>query len=413
MTEPTATDIPSAPEPEPPAPAPEPRSRAALALLIGGLGGSVVCLGLALTVGLLSALDTFGRGLGALAVVTLLGIGGLGVPLAWHASQKLRGQPPLVWQTRARWLVIGVFTAVVFLALGQAALSFDFFPNLIVGVAQWVTVLALSAALAAYAFGGWRGLTRLRAWAYALSGAWLGTGLAFLLEALAIVGVSVLGAGVLWAVAPHLMRDLQSTFRTFQFTQDLNVLIPWLTHPGVVAFILLAVAGGVPLLEEALKALGVALTLRRGLTPAMGFYGGVLSGLGFAAVESLLNLSTPQEGWLMLMLARTGTMVVHAFCTGLVGWGWGQLAHTRRPWKLLLSYLGAVLLHGLWNASAIGMSLAGLALLPNLSLSQFDGPEVALVLVVGLCLMMLGGLALIAFAGLGLMGYLLRRGAHG
>jgi RsiW-degrading membrane proteinase PrsW (M82 family) len=209
------------------------------------------------------------------------------------------------------------------------------------------------------------------------------------------------------------MRDLQNSFRTFQFTQDPNVLIPWLTHPGVVALIVLAVAGGVPVLEEALKALGVALTVQRGLTPAMGFYGGVLSGLGFAAVESLLNLGTPQESWAMLILARSGTMVVHAFCSGLVGWGWGQLAHTRRPWKLLLGYSGAVVVHSLWNASAIGVSLAGLALLPNLSSpTPLDVPQVAWALVAGLCMMLLGGLALLAFAGLGLMGYLLRRGAH-
>jgi hypothetical protein len=62
-------------------------------------------------------------------------------------------------------------------------------------------------------------------------------------------------------------------------------------------------------------------------------------------------------GWTAGAAARLGTTVMHCTTGGLVGWGWGQLWQTRRPWRLLGTYGAAVGLHGLWNAASIGSVL--------------------------------------------------------
>jgi hypothetical protein len=131
------------------------------------------------------------------------------------------------------------------------------------------------------------------------------------------------------------------------------------------------------------------------------FMGGVLGGVGFGVVESLLNLSTRQDTWWPLIVARTGTLIMHALTTGLVGWGWGQLVATRRPWRLLLAYLSAVVIHGLWNAGAIGLALLGqdFSQAPTFSaetLAQTSGMLLSL-----FCLTSLGLMGLIMLAGLG------------
>ena len=41
----------------------------------------------------------------------------------------------------------------------------------------------------------------------------------------------------------------------------------------------------------------------------------------------------------------------------LVGWGWGQLWGGRRPLRLLVSYIAAVIIHGMWNAMTVSAVL--------------------------------------------------------
>jgi uncharacterized membrane protein YqjE len=67
----------------------------------------------------------------------------------------------------------------------------------------------------------------------------------------------------------------------------------------------------------------------------------------------------------------------------LVGWGWGQLWTARRPWRLLGCYTAAVLVHAVWNASAMGAAFLGVGLMAQ------KGPVLQVIF------MLLGTLALL------------------
>jgi hypothetical protein len=65
------------------------------------------------------------------------------------------------------------------------------------------------------------------------------------------------------------------------------------------------------------------------------------------------------------MLARGGTAVIHCLASGLAGLGWQAILVERRWPRALGLALCAVGLHGAWNLSAGGVTLAGLrALIP-------------------------------------------------
>ncbi len=102
------------------------------------------------------------------------------------------------------------------------------------------------------------------------------------------------------------------------------------------------------MIEEALKPIGVWLLFGRRLTPAAGFAAGALSGAGYALIESLA-LTSSGEAWSSLVLARTGTSAVHILTAGLTGWALVLAWQKRRFLPLLLAYLCAVMIHGLWN----------------------------------------------------------------
>jgi peroxiredoxin Q/BCP len=123
----------------------------------------------------------------------------------------------------------------------------------------------------------------------------------------------------------------------------------------VVAAVFAFVAGLVPLIEEAVKSLSVALMARR-LDPASAFVGGAIGGAGYALFEALF-LTQPDPSWLTTMVGRGGATMMHAFTAALTGWGISQVVHHRRWGRLALAYLTAVSMHALWNATAIGVGL--------------------------------------------------------
>ena len=81
--------------------------------------------------------------------------------------------------------------------------------------------------------------------------------------------------------------------------------------------------------------------------------------------------------------------MMHCFTGGLVGWGWGQLWTARRPFRLLIAYAVAVVVHGIWNAAGIGMVLLGAIALMN------EGDVLQLTLVSFGTLVLLGVLGLL------------------
>jgi RsiW-degrading membrane proteinase PrsW (M82 family) len=109
------------------------------------------------------------------------------------------------------------------------------------------------------------------------------------------------------------------------------------------------------------KPLAVWLFARRIESPAQGFALGLLSGAAFALVESLNASGAGTETWPVIVTVRAGTSMLHIMASGLVGWGIVSAFRERRILRLFVAYFSAVLLHGIWNACAVGagFSLVG------------------------------------------------------
>ena len=190
-----------------------------------------------------------------------------------------------------------------------------------------------------------------RMWGVFGSGLTLGPFLIFVLESL--VGLAFLVALVIYLYSlPGMMEKILHISSLLEQGQSPETLIedlrPIFTRPVVIFGILLFGAVAVPMIEEALKPIGVWLLFGRKLTPAAGFAAGALSGAGYALIESLALTSNGEE-WSTLVLARTGTSAVHILTAGLTGWALALAWQKRRFLQLLLAYLCAVMIHGLWN----------------------------------------------------------------
>jgi RsiW-degrading membrane proteinase PrsW (M82 family) len=134
----------------------------------------------------------------------------------------------------------------------------------------------------------------------------------------------------------------------------LKLIAPYISNPLVIAAALGYIAVFVPLIEELFKPLAVWIFARKIESPAQGFAMGLLSGASFALVESLNASGAGTESWPVIVTIRAGTSMLHIMATGLVGWGIVSAFRERRILRLVAAYLSAVLIHGIWNACAVG-----------------------------------------------------------
>lgn len=187
-----------------------------------------------------------------------------------------------------------------------------------------------------------------------------------------------LALGVLYLLnRPELLQDLSNLAQRLAQAPPnpeiyQRILEPWLAQPVVLyaAFIFIAIL--VPLIEEALKPIGVWLLAGRDLSPSTGFAVGLLSGAGFALFESLAFTSNAND-WALVAGARIGTGVIHIVTAGLTGWALASAWRHGSYLRLGVTYLTAVLLHALWNGLtllATGSQLAGTGLGGNDFLSN-------------------------------------------
>ena len=202
-----------------------------------------------------------------------------------------------------------------------------------------------------------------RQWGVFGSGLVLGPSLILFVEFLAMLFYILVGT-VYIASQPELteqVKALMEWLTTSNPTPEMLIerLSPFLANPLVLLAIFSFAALVVPMIEEALKPVGVWLLFGRKLAPAAGFAAGALSGAGYALFESLA-LSSGGEQWAMLVVARMGTALIHTLTTALMGWAL-VLAWSKGNWlRLGLTYLGVVLLHGTWNTLALVATLAAI-----------------------------------------------------
>ncbi len=323
-----------------------------LALTMGGLGAGVAYFVLAL--GASKAPSSLA---GVTSVISLAALGlGLGGLTAWHGLRAWRGVPDAPFRLpRARGLALLFIVAVV---SGQVVLSFGLAPRLL-----FPPLHVLAGALPAmtvFAFVGrrlGRAARQREMIAQVASGILIGglgsivlAGLAGLAIVVAlIIFVAMLPQGV--DILQSLLLDLQSP--SWWENPD-NLLSMIFTPVGLMGTLFLLVVVS-PLIEEMLKPIGI-LFIRRCPGRAESFLWGLGGASGFALAEGMFNSAVDLDAWLPVVLMRIGTSLMHCLTGGLVGLGWYALRTDRRFWRAVGLYLGAVTMHGAWNALALGIS---------------------------------------------------------
>jgi PrsW family intramembrane metalloprotease len=238
-------------------------------------------------------------------------------------------------------------------------------------------------------------LPKRRAWGQFLAGLWITPAGALTLELLALIP-----AAAALIVALRSSIDFRSLGNLMIGPDSLNspeyasLLQSLILKPWVIVIIVGYVAVMVPIIEETLKSIAVWPFLRRGMTPAEAFLSGTLAGAGYALFEAMF-LTQPGQGWAETMLARVGASFVHVLTAGLSSWGLVQGFHYRRWERCILAALAAVMIHGLWNASAIGIGISSVA--QEVGLTTIPAGIWPLIGEIGAVLLaLIGGMALVA-----------------
>ena len=323
------------------------------------------------------------------ASLALCGI--LLLPSAGYALARLAGwyTERFTWRWKQNpWIILLLLGTTFFLLLfigavvsKSTALAWIALP--------FIHILVIGIPVIGVLYLGGHGLPKgspQRAWGIFATGMTLGPALIFALEIVALL-VCVVAGVLIIALSPDQLREISGLVEQLQTPNQslekiLPVIQPYLKNPFVAFGVLLFMAGIVPLLEEAIKPIGVWLLVKRRLTPVEGFAAGLISGAGFALVESLGYTSDSGQDWTTSVLVRAPTALMHILTCGLTGWGLAKAISLRHFRWLLAGYGGAVAIHGLWNGLTItaagivllypdqpaAVAVAGLALLGMLAL---------------------------------------------
>jgi hypothetical protein len=408
----TTSDSDPTPVAPPPLPTPDPAgepkptfSIMALFALIGGLAvPAIACVG-----SLLMTLMAYTNPNVPTLVSFSLAVALPGVPLAWFAWRRLQGRPAVIWQAQLWWIVVGVIALLGLISLGQVLISFQIVPAIIAAVTQPLVFAVGCTVLFTLAIGGWAKMSQLKLWSHFVSGAWVAVLFSFVAEIVMVGGLAFVVLLIWASVDPAKVQQLIQMFRAQPAQIDEQVILDVVRQPWVMALAYLVASIMIPLIEELAKSAGVIALIGQRPAPMNAFLGGLLGGLGFGFTESLSNLVNIQDPWFVLVVARLGTLAMHGFASSLVGWGWGQLARGR-PDRLALAFLGAVSVHGLWNAAVVTFVFSGLYFADNPA--AISPATILIGLIVGICLLVLVLLVPGCLAGVMAFGYRLRATAQ-
>ena len=306
---------------------------------------------------------------------TLITIGLLLLPVAWLSIKRLRGwdfdsfilRPLRPWA----WVVIPILWLLV---LALATLFYK-----APGASWYIPLLHfLSIALPVYlviriatnriSLG-----SSQRAWGVFSIGLTLSPFLAIIGE-VAMFVLGIIGVAVYLGLNPDKALEAERLVQQINQAPNLDRLVyvvgPYLKNPLTLIGALSFLSFLVPIIEESAKSLGVWLASDRIRSPAQGFALGVLSGAGFALVESLSASLTADNTWALTLSIRAITSGMHMLATGLVGWGIAYARLEKRYFRLVGMTLLAMSLHAIWNAGVVFTILGGVRTM--LAIPSFD-----------------------------------------
>jgi hypothetical protein len=289
----------------------------------------------------------------------------------------------------AVWIVVAVAAQIIG-GIGSAWLLLP--PLVILGIGLPVYLL--------FRIGsGGLGLdSRQRGWGVFGLGLVAGPALAGSVEVAAYL-LLLLGGTLFLSMNPEWMatytRVAAQLGNTSSIDQILTVVAPYLMNPVAIILMLLVVSVFIPLVEEAAKPLGIWLLRKRPPTPQEGFVLGVISGAGFALLESLMAATSSGGSWGVAFLARVGGGIMHILNTGLMGWAIASFWKEHRLGRLARTYGLVVFLHGSWNALTVLTVVGELRLLTSPSQVDPLGSGLVLVSILGLGTLAVAGLLLL------------------
>jgi hypothetical protein len=256
----------------------------------------------------------------------------------------------------AGWTYIGLLFPIA-LGLGYLAFNRGVLPSLLgplahISAATIPVVFALAILLR-------KGspISAKRTWGHFLAGLWASPMVAFIVEILAAIPLIII-------VFAMLFQEMNSQGLIENFTLPEQWTEPYLvsqvqefTNQPLILFLVTAfLILFVPMVEEAIKTIGVWPVIRRGFTQYQAFIGGAIAGAGYGLFEAFF-LGQPGESWVPVMIARAGATMMHMITTALTSLGIARARESGRWSYALRYYFGAVLLHSLWNISALGVGV--------------------------------------------------------
>ena len=214
---------------------------------------------------------------------------------------------------------------------------------------------------------GSRGLDagpRWRVFAVLGIGMAIGPVIMVVLELVALMGIIIAGVILLAVLEPATFQELMRLSDIVQTETNPDVLLslfaPYISNPFAIATGIGYIALIVPLIEELLKPLAVWLFASKIESPTQGFVLGLISGAAFALIESLNASADGTTSWPVIVAVRAGTGILHMTASGLVGWGIVSAFKEKRYGRFFAAYFSAVMIHGIWNAAAIGTGLSAI-----------------------------------------------------
>ncbi len=338
-----------------------------LALLLYALAGTLLSLAGALSVALVALLayaqsDPESAQAAQWAATGLFCLALTGAPaIGISLKTILRGERAGNELPARRWLLL-VLLFPLGLLLGWLAYERQVLTGLLGPLGQ---VLALTSPVAvAVILVRRRGpvIPLRRVWGHILTGLWAVPAIALVAEGIALLFGTLVGSVGL-AMTPSgrdLITTVEGLLNGFDPQPSPDILADIALHPVVIILLVGFLGMAVPLIEELAKTASVWPLLRRKITGAEAFLGGALGGIGFALAEALF-LAQPSAAWVVTGIARAGATMMHGLATGIASWALAE-GILRQRWPRALAGIGAaVLLHGLWNVSAIGIGLTLLA----------------------------------------------------
>ncbi len=313
-------------------------------------------------------------------------IGG-GLVMLWVGWSGYVGRPsPRARPPHPLWLLVSF---VVVLVLGVVVLRLGVAPWLFPPLHVLVAVIPplFFVALAAYLIDRRRLPMPVQDVAIQVAGGMLiATVLSVLIEALVLAALLAL-VGILLSLAPGGLERIGMLFgslRSPELLQDPTVIQTLFGSPLILVAAGAARMVGIPLIEEASKAISLVLVgqTRKRPTRMEAYLWGVACGAGFALTGNVISSLTVLPDWGGPMTLRVGTALVHALTGGLLGLGWYAWMSGTRRWRWLAYFGVGVVLQGIWSgASGLKTLLSVLAVDATSALVMAGGALFALVLI--------------------------------